>query len=50
MKINNIFKFYRALGSVAVFPILQWYYRNDESLRETAPQLAYSIEGQLYNQ
>ncbi|KAK4515897.1 uncharacterized protein ATC70_010855 [Mucor velutinosus] len=40
------FKFYIfwALGSVAVFPILQWYYRNDESLRETAPQLAYSIE------
>ncbi|GAN07118.1 hypothetical protein MAM1_0149c06610 [Mucor ambiguus] len=40
------FKFYIfwALGSVAVFPILQWYYRNDEGLRETAPQLAYSIE------
>ncbi|KAL7318888.1 hypothetical protein PS15m_002075 [Mucor circinelloides] len=40
------FKFYIfwALGSVAVFPILQWYYRNDEHLRETAPQLAYSIE------
>lgn len=43
MKINT--GFYRALGSVAVFPILQWYYRNDEHLRETAPQLAYSIEG-----
>ncbi|KAL9540408.1 hypothetical protein MBANPS3_009694 [Mucor bainieri] len=40
------FKFYIfwALGSVAVFPILQWYFRNDEGLRETAPQLAYSIE------
>lgn len=39
------FFFHRALGSVAVFPILQWYYRKDEYLRETAPQLAYSIEG-----
>ncbi|KAI8640143.1 hypothetical protein BD408DRAFT_327933, partial [Parasitella parasitica] len=40
------FKFYIfwALGSVAVFPVLQWFYRNDEHLRETAPQLAYSIE------
>ncbi|CEP19784.1 hypothetical protein [Parasitella parasitica] len=42
------FKFYIfwALGSVAVFPVLQWFYRNDEHLRETAPQLAYSIEGE----
>lgn len=40
------FKFYIfwALGSVAVFPILQWYFREDEYLRETAPQMAYSIE------
>ncbi|KAI9362172.1 hypothetical protein BD770DRAFT_440861 [Pilaira anomala] len=40
------FKFYIfwALGSSAIFPILQWYFRNDPGLRETAPQLAYSIE------
>ncbi|KAI8079358.1 hypothetical protein BDF21DRAFT_39925 [Thamnidium elegans] len=40
------FKFYIfwALGSSAIFPILQWYFRHDPSLRETAPQLAYSIE------
>ncbi|KAI9485863.1 MAG: hypothetical protein EXX96DRAFT_495323 [Benjaminiella poitrasii] len=40
------FKFYIfwALGSVAIFPILQWYFRKDINMRETAPQLAYSIE------
>ncbi|GAA5809842.1 hypothetical protein MFLAVUS_003257 [Mucor flavus] len=35
---------FKALGSSAIFPILQWYFRHDPSLRETAPQLAYSIE------
>ncbi|KAI8987395.1 hypothetical protein BDF20DRAFT_850012 [Mycotypha africana] len=40
------FKFYIfwALGSMAIFPVLQWYFRKDVHMRETAPQLAYSIE------
>ncbi|KAI7900668.1 uncharacterized protein BX663DRAFT_517191 [Cokeromyces recurvatus] len=40
------FKFYIfwALGSIAIFPILQWYFREDPTKREAIPQLAYSIE------
>ncbi|ORY98567.1 hypothetical protein BCR43DRAFT_487753 [Syncephalastrum racemosum] len=40
------FKFYIiwALGSAAMFPVLQWRYSNDELLSEVVPQLAYSIE------
>ncbi|KAI7894416.1 uncharacterized protein EV154DRAFT_498675 [Mucor mucedo] len=40
------FKFYIfwALGSMAMFPVLQWVYRNDLSKREVIPQLAYGIE------
>ncbi|RCI02761.1 hypothetical protein CU098_008838 [Rhizopus stolonifer] len=40
------FRFYIfwALGSMAIFPILQWYYRDDVNKREAVPQLAYSIE------
>ncbi|CEP12708.1 hypothetical protein [Parasitella parasitica] len=40
------FKFYIvwALGSMAMFPILQWVFRNDVSKREGIPQLAYGIE------
>ncbi|KAI8384455.1 uncharacterized protein BYT42DRAFT_261655 [Radiomyces spectabilis] len=40
------FKFYIfwAMGSMAMFPILQWVYRNDELNREIVPQLAYGIE------
>ncbi|CEG74432.1 hypothetical protein RMATCC62417_09652 [Rhizopus microsporus] len=40
------FRFYIfwALGSVAVFPILQWTYRDDVIKREAIPQLAYSTE------
>ncbi|KAI8876419.1 hypothetical protein K501DRAFT_327044 [Backusella circina FSU 941] len=40
------FKFYIvwALCSVAVFPILQWRFREDVYMRETVPQFAYSVE------
>ncbi|KAI9488414.1 hypothetical protein BDB00DRAFT_848328 [Zychaea mexicana] len=40
------FKFYIiwALGSVAMFPVLQWRFRNDEYLSEIVPQLAYGGE------
>ncbi|CAO3687868.1 unnamed protein product [Rhizopus stolonifer] len=40
------FRFYIlwAIGSAAVFPTLQWYYRVDVIKREAVPQLAYSIE------
>ncbi|KAG2202988.1 hypothetical protein INT47_013204 [Mucor saturninus] len=40
------FKFYIfwALGSVAIFPVLQWYFREDPGLRETVPQLAFAVE------
>ncbi|KAI9483538.1 MAG: hypothetical protein EXX96DRAFT_477830 [Benjaminiella poitrasii] len=40
------FKFYIvwALGSMAMFPILQWVFRNDVNKREGIPQLAYGIE------
>ncbi|KAI8070328.1 hypothetical protein BC940DRAFT_295833 [Gongronella butleri] len=33
-----------ALCSMAMFPILQWYYRDNQLQREVVPQLAYSIE------
>lgn len=41
------FKFYIlwALASMAMFPILQWVYRNDVNKREGIPQLAYGCEG-----
>lgn len=41
------FKFYIvwALASMAMFPVLQWVYREDVSKREVIPQLAYGIEG-----
>ncbi|KAI8890677.1 hypothetical protein K501DRAFT_265673 [Backusella circina FSU 941] len=40
------FKFYIvwALASMAMFPILQWVYRNDVYLREAIPQFAYGLE------
>ncbi|KAI9348835.1 hypothetical protein BD770DRAFT_446206 [Pilaira anomala] len=40
------FKFYIvwALLSMAMFPILQWVYRNDITKREGVPQLAYGVE------
>ncbi|KAI8067720.1 uncharacterized protein B0P05DRAFT_475436 [Gilbertella persicaria] len=40
------FKFYIvwALASMAMFPVLQWVYRNDISKREAIPQLAYGVE------
>ncbi|KAI9257987.1 hypothetical protein BDA99DRAFT_514937 [Phascolomyces articulosus] len=40
------FKFYIiwALGSVAMFPVLQWRFRNDIYLSEIVPQLAYGGE------
>jgi hypothetical protein len=43
------FKFYIvwALCSAAVFPILQWRFREDVYMRETVPQFAYSVEGKL---
>lgn len=30
---------------MAMFPVLQWVYRNDITKREGVPQLAYGIEG-----
>lgn len=30
---------------MAMFPVLQWFYRNDVSKREGIPQLAYGLEG-----
>ncbi|KAI9247832.1 hypothetical protein BY458DRAFT_536697 [Sporodiniella umbellata] len=40
------FRFYIfwAIGSMAIFPILQWYFRDDVTKREAVPQLAYSVE------
>ncbi|KAI9307147.1 hypothetical protein BJ944DRAFT_262364 [Cunninghamella echinulata] len=40
------FRFYIvwAISSMALFPFLQWYFRNDFLMREIAPQLAYSSE------
>ncbi|KAI9255427.1 hypothetical protein EDC94DRAFT_523974 [Helicostylum pulchrum] len=40
------FKFYIvwALGSMAMFPILQYVFRNDPIKRESVPQLAYGLE------
>ncbi|CAM0142454.1 unnamed protein product [Umbelopsis sp. WA50703] len=40
------FKFYIGwcLISIALFPVLQWIYRNDELYSEIVPQLAYGIE------
>ncbi|KAI8332123.1 hypothetical protein BC941DRAFT_505489, partial [Chlamydoabsidia padenii] len=39
----NFFVFW-AIASMALFPVLQWYYRNDSLYREIIPQLAYSSE------
>ncbi|KAG1336628.1 hypothetical protein G6F62_006192 [Rhizopus arrhizus] len=33
-----------ALASIALFPILQWVFRNDPTKREAIPQLVFSIE------
>ncbi|KAI7864970.1 hypothetical protein BDF14DRAFT_1731167, partial [Spinellus fusiger] len=43
---SNEFKFYIvwALSSVALFPLLQWWYKNNVLLREIVPQLTYSCE------
>ncbi|KAI9270501.1 hypothetical protein BDA99DRAFT_501954 [Phascolomyces articulosus] len=40
------FKFYIvwALGSAAMFPVLQWRYSDDELLSEIVPQLAYGLQ------
>lgn len=35
----------RALGSVAMFPVLQWRWSYDELMSEIVPQLAYGGEG-----
>lgn len=40
VNINN-----RAATSIAIFPTLQYIYRNNELLREAVPLLAYSITG-----
>lgn len=45
----SLFLSFRALGSAAMFPVLQWRWSNDELLSEVVPQLAYSIEGALYH-
>ncbi|KAF7723672.1 hypothetical protein EC973_001763 [Apophysomyces ossiformis] len=34
----------KAIVSMAIFPILQWSYRNNLVLREVAPQLAYALQ------
>ncbi|CAO3590509.1 unnamed protein product [Absidia cylindrospora] len=39
----NFFVFW-AISSMALFPVLQWYYRDDPLYREIVPQLAYSSE------
>ncbi|CAO3575948.1 unnamed protein product [Absidia cylindrospora] len=39
----NFFVFW-AISSMALFPVLQWYYRDDALYREIVPQLAYSSE------
>ncbi|ORX62661.1 hypothetical protein DM01DRAFT_1330790 [Hesseltinella vesiculosa] len=43
---SSEFRFYVvwALCSMALFPVLQWVYRNDELKREVIPQMAYSVE------
>ncbi|KAI9014364.1 hypothetical protein CLU79DRAFT_767260 [Phycomyces nitens] len=43
---SNEFKLYIvwAIVSMAMFPFLQWWYRNDVLKREAVPQLAYSCE------
>lgn len=33
---------------MTMFPILQWFYRDDIGKRELVPQLAYALEGNLY--
>jgi hypothetical protein len=33
---------------MAMFPILQWVFRNDVNKREGIPQLAYGIEGTVH--
>jgi hypothetical protein len=33
---------------MAMFPVLQWVYRNDISKRELVPQFAYALEGKVY--
>ncbi|KAI9484325.1 hypothetical protein BDB00DRAFT_775122 [Zychaea mexicana] len=40
------FKFYIlwALGSAAMFPVLQWRWSDDELLSEVVPQLAYALQ------
>lgn len=45
---SNILFNCRALGSMAMFPILQWVFRNDVNKREGIPQLAYGIEGTVH--
>lgn len=37
-----------ALASIALFPILQWVFRNDPTKREAIPQLVFSIEGNFF--
>lgn len=44
----NLLSKCRALGSMAMFPILQWVFRNDVSKREGIPQLAYGVEGTVH--
>lgn len=45
--VNVFFYDYRAIGSIATFPALQYNYRNNEILRETVPLLAYSVTGKF---
>jgi hypothetical protein len=37
----------RCVVSIALFPVLQWAYRDDMTKSEIVPQLAYGIEGKL---
>jgi hypothetical protein len=32
---------------MALFPVLQWVYREDVQKREVIPQLAYGLEGNI---
>lgn len=36
---------YRAISSLATFPVLQYVYRESELKRESVPLLAYSVTG-----
>jgi hypothetical protein len=41
------FKKFRCIISIAMFPVLQWAFRDDITKSEIVPELAYGIEGEL---